>query len=66
MSGGVPVLRNGPRELLERLVRRLPSQRLPRAVVHQVGNGVKRILIMNAQVCALGHKGGGKPPLVFW
>ena len=61
MNGSALALRDRLHELLEGLVRRLPSERLARPVVHQVSNRVQGILIMHAQVRSLGQELAQQP-----
>lgn len=56
MNGSGVLLADGSHEFLKRLVGRIPVQRLAGPVVHQVGNGIERILVVHAQVGALGQE----------
>ena len=61
MNGSGAFLGDSSHESLEGLIGRIPAKRLPRTVVHQIGHGVQRILVMHAQVCALGHELAQQP-----
>ena len=61
MNGSGAFLGDSRHESLKSLVGRIPAESLTRTVVHQIGNGVQRILVMHAQVCALGHELAQQP-----
>lgn len=56
MNGSAAFLVDGSHEFAKRLIGRISVQGLSRPVVYQVGNGVQRILAMDAQVHVLGQE----------
>lgn len=65
MHGSAPALLNGLQELLQSLVRRLPARHLARPLVHQIGNRVERILVMDTQVWSLEQELAQQPIVVL-